>query len=236
MVDVKNIRNQLVDLIASWGYERIHIPWGSMKASVLDSIIDWINNNANKPAIGVHVGNYLGISLGILSLSLKEHDQKSLIIAIDPDLPCRGQHETEKATTMLLQSLDVEDMVLRLTGYSLWKSISGDGFKIDPEYDPKEKFDSEVAAQWQLENLAKLFTSRADFVLLDGNHEKDYLTEEVLVSYNLLRPGGAIFVDDITRHYKGVESAFHEFASGDMFTDSFTISDEREVRTGVLIK
>lgn len=208
----------------------------SMKEAILQAILDWIRENVTQPTIAIHVGNYLGVSLGVLAVGLKVLDPESLVIAIDPDLTYRQSLNTEKAVTMLMRKLDVEEMVLRLTGYSMSKSINNNAQATLSNCDGSQMVAKDLAAQWQLKNLAKLIQGKVDFVLLDGNHDKHYVEEEIEISYRLLRPGGAIFLDDITRHYPEMISLFHSMRVSPKFVDSWELNDGGEVRAGVLIK
>jgi hypothetical protein len=121
---------------------------------------------------------------------------QSAIVSIDPELPHRGVLDTGGTVTKLLRHLNLQDMVVRVTGYSLHKSISNDGI-VFCGYDPYEHFDTEDAPEFALSNLLRLLRERVAFVLLDGNHEPDYLRDEIRVAVELLIQGGVILIDDV---------------------------------------
>lgn len=225
MITAKPVCARVMALLSAWGWKGSNVDWASIKPAVLDQIISWIGANCGRPVVGVHVGNLLGVSLAVLGSAAKDLDENSVILAIDPDLPCRGYERMQEAVTRVLRELDIEDVVLRLAGYSLHKSVRNEG-----------RVDDEIVAQWQLSNLTKLIRGKVDFVLLDGNHNGMYVEEEVMVCHRLLKPGGAIFIHDITRHYPGLQKAFYRTRQNPIFSSSFELSNDVEVRMGVLVK
>lgn len=224
-------REEIIALLCSWGLDVKQVNAGSIVEEDLKATYNFIKDNLSLPVIGVHVGNFVGVSLAYIATRLKKLDERNVIISIDPNLPHRGISNTEGIVTKLLRVLGVADMVIRLNGYSLSKSISNDGREYGTDYDPFQHFLEEDAPEWQLKNLAKILKGKVDFVMLDGNHDANYLKEEVEVCYEFLREGGIIFLDDITDVWIGLKNAFQQLSKEQVFQSEFI-----GTRTGVLIK
>lgn len=225
-------REDLIALLGSYGLDVDQIGSGSIAEQDLEAIFKFIQDNCSLPLVGIHVGNFVGVSLAYLASRLKKVDRRNVIISIDPNLTHRGISNTETWVTKLLRTLNLDDMVIRITGYSLNKSISNDGNKYNTDYDPFQHFWKEDAPEWQLKNLLKILKDRVNFVMLDGNHDPDYLREEIMISYELLSENGIIFLDDINdEHWAALKKIFLEMISKPIFS-----SDLTGTRTGVLIK
>ena len=224
-------REEIIALLSSWGLDAQQIDSGSIPTPDLDAICNFIRNNHRNPLIGVHVGNFVGVSLAYITTRLKKMGEQNVIISIDPNLTHRGISNTEEVVTKLLRVIDVQDVVVRVTGYSLNKSVSNDGVMYDTNYDSLQHFLTEDAPEWQLKNLLKIIKGKVDFIMLDGNHDPDYLREEVRICYELLYKGGAIFLDDINEIWYGLKQVFNELGSEQIFSAQFI-----GTRTGVLVK
>lgn len=225
-----NLREEIKAYILELGFDEVQVEWGSIKQEDLDAILEKLCE-LKMPIKGIHVGNFVGISLCYLASKLKEINADNLIIAIDPNIPHRGIERPDDVTTKVLKHFDVEDIVLRLTGYSLSKSFSNDRYKYTDDYDPYEHFADESAAQYQLSNLLKMGKSWVDFAIIDGNHEGDYLSEEIMASYSLLRDGGHVYIDDLTGAWPQLVKVYNFMSESSMFLASRIGS-----RTGLMIK
>ena len=223
-------REKIIALLGSWGLDVEQINLGSIPTPDLEAICNFIRINYRNPLIGVHVGNFVGVSLAYIATKLKNNEQ-NVIISIDPNLTHRGISNTEEVVTKLLQALDVQDVVVRIIGYSLDKSVSNDGVAYGTDYNPLQHFLTENAPEWQLKNLLKILEDRVDFIMLDGNHDSGYLREEVKICYELLHEGGVIFLDDISEAWQGLKQVFDELSSEQIFS-----AQHIGTRTGVLIK
>ncbi len=221
---------ELSTFLRSWGVPYIQVAGGSIPETDLTAIWNMIEKRCDPPIIGVHVGNFVGVSLAYMATRLRTMDERNVVCSIDPNLTCRGIEETEKLVTRLLRTLDVQDTVLRLNGYSLGKSMSNDGYTF-AGYDPVKHYLEEEAPERQLANLTKVVAGKVDFVMLDGHHEADYLREEVGVCHDLLRSGGVLFLDDISDTWVSLQQEFEELRKTTGFDSDFI-----GTRTGVLIK
>ena len=196
----------------------------------LDVIWDGLSR-LNMPVKGVHIGNFVGISLCYFASRLKEVCSDSLIIAIDPNIPHRGIQRPDDITAKVLRKFRVENMVLRLTGYSIKKCLSNDSINYTGDYDPYTHFQDEVSSQYQLLNLLKIGRSWLDFAIIDGNHEGEYLSKEIMVSYALLRNGGHLYIDDLDEDWPQIKKVYEYISESEMFSTS-----KIGCRTGLLIK
>lgn len=151
------------------------------------------------PAL-LHIGNFVGISLVYLARHLQAHWSESVTIAIDPDIPHRGVDHPENEVIQLLQHYGLLANVLLVKGYSLEKSVQGDGV----DYGTGElrtdagAFAERPAPEGVLSLLGRLGLRGVDICCVDGNHEGPYLQRELREVLTLLRPGGVLIVDDAT--------------------------------------
>jgi SAM-dependent methyltransferase len=173
-----------------------------MSGSISDSSLNYSTNILekyikNKPAIGLHVGNFVGISLCHYTNFLHKLDKRSVMVSIDPNLTHRGiKRPMDKVISCLARyGLNGNSMVL--TGYSLEKSVSNDGVSITEDYDPLSEYEHELGCENQLSILVSLAEGKFDFAVIDGNHEPDYLTREIDSIARLLKIGGILVLDDV---------------------------------------
>lgn len=163
-----------------------------------------------KPMVGLHVGNFVGLSLAYLTDAILRIHPASVMISIDPNIPHRGIENPLSIVTALLTHFGLQEHNLILTGYTLEKSVSNDGY-IFNDYDPVSRFQEEQSCEQQLERLACLMPGGFDFCMIDGNHEENYLRREVELMAGLLKADGLMFLDDVTPQWEGVANVFHHF-------------------------
>lgn len=217
--------------LLSLGLDPEHVERGGMKLRDLEIIEDRLRR-LQAPIRGIHVGNFLGFSLCYIAQVLKDISRNSLIFAIDPDIPCRGIERPADVVTKVLQKFDVEDMVIRITGFSLDKNLSNDGYNYTGTYAPEDHYDEELAPRLQLRNLRRLGELQWDFVLLDGNHNGAYLRNEIETCFEMIRCGGYYFIDDVFGSWPEVEETFWSYKDD----SRFRISKEPGSRLGVMLK
>lgn len=61
-------------------------------------------------------------------------------------------------------------------------------------------------------DAAELITESLDYVYIDGNHEYEFVKQDIAIYYDLLKPGGIIAGHDFNGYYPGVIRAVVEFA------------------------
>ena len=64
-----------------------------------------------------------------------------------------------------------------------------------------------------LRNLITFSEGRFDFVMLDGNHERNYLQTEIAKVRRLLKPGGVLVLDDVSEAWADIKKEYEELGS-----------------------
>ena len=146
--------DQVVGFLVQQGVSEHHVRQGSIPAQSLE----FISNNvlstfeSNAPVSVLHVGNFVGVSLAYIAEKVANISPKSLVVAIDPNIPHRGVKNPQEIVTKLLCGCRLQRNVLLITGYSIEKNISNDGTIIG-DYDPVSFFQSETSCENVLLNL-----------------------------------------------------------------------------------
>lgn len=202
-----------IDFHCSRGLPRGHVEAGSMPeaslvfcCAALDKFVQ-----IDGPLVGLHVGNFLGVSLAHFANYVRGRNSKSIVQSIDPDITHRGIAHPQQHVIASLNHFGLHRNALISVGYSVGKSISNDGeFFVgdDGEYDPYSKFDEELACEETLTNLGILSPGRFDFAVIDGNHEGNHLRREADLVGLLLRPGGLLILDDVSEAWAEIKAAF----------------------------
>lgn len=206
-----------VALLTSMGADEAQVRAGSMPPASLDFCGALIAEHRREgPLLGLHIGNFVGISLAYFSGLARRLDEASRVVSIDPNVPHRGIVDPGRHVLALLSRYGLLGHNLILTGYTLEKNPSNDGY-VFAGYDPAEAFAREVSCDHQLDGLLRLSGPVFDFCVVDGNHEGSYLARELDRIDQLLRPGGLLILDDVSgswpeiqRVYAGVDRARYE--------------------------
>jgi hypothetical protein len=165
-----------------------------------------------RPVRALHVGNFVGISLAYVSWLVRDHHPESLVVSVDPDVTHRKISHPQEHAVALLHHFGLLSTNLIVPGYTLERA-SGDGpAASDAEYRDR------LACENVLENLGRAGSGPFDFVLLDGNHERDYLIRELGALRGLLAEGSIVVFDDIGE-WAGVRDVFAEVLEGDDFVE-----------------
>lgn len=198
------------------GIPEVQVREGSIPEASVQSIVDWAVNNlpSDRPLQALHVGNFIGVSLGHLFAGLRAKHPGSLVLSIDPNIPHRGVTHPQDVVIDLLEHFGMHDRHLLVCGYSLEKSLSNDGVVTYTGYDPSREFANEQAPDNTLLGLLGAGL-RFDVALIDGNHEPDYLRREVAAISQLLRPGGVLALDDVDRWWRELAAVFTEIVESD---------------------
>ncbi len=157
---------------------------------------------------GIHIGNFVGVSLSYVVNSCRILNKQSLIVAIDPNIPHRGIERPSELCNSVLLRYGLQKNVLFVQGYSLEKSFSNDGVDFDNNYNPKDNYSKEFAAENQLEHLLTLSRNNYDFIIIDGNHNAKYLEKEIALAKELLSPEGLVILDDVDQNWPSIEDVF----------------------------
>ncbi len=213
--------NAAVEFHAARGLPRADITGGSMPESTLafcsKTLDDLIPATRDKPLVGLHVGNFLGVSLSHFVNYVRQRNEKSVVVSIDPDLTHRGIEHPQKHVIAILNHFGLQGNAMICVGYSTSKSISNDGTAFmgenGSEYDPYARFESEQSCEDALSNFCALSEGKFDFAVLDGNHEGSYLQRETAVVRRLLKPNGILILDDVNEAWAEIKAEFDNLSS-----------------------
>jgi hypothetical protein len=174
------------------------------------------------PALALHVGNFVGISLAALSAALRDHHPDSIVISVDPGIPHRGVEAPDRVALRLLDRFGLTFNNIVISGFSREKSVRDDGLVCGPHpayTAPLETVEAalatDAACEGVLANLVRMLEGRFDLVMLDGNHDGDYLREELIDARRLLRDGGLLVLDDVDGGvWADIAAVFAELSGG----------------------
>jgi SAM-dependent methyltransferase len=205
------------------GLSEWQVRQGSMPQASLDFVSELLAKHL--PAghlLGLHVGNFVGISLAHLTAAMRARDEDALVVSIDPGMPHRGIQAPGQATLRLLDRFGLTANSLLVTGFTLARNLRDEGY-VFSEDAPLTAISPDAAAtalredaacEQVLPNLARLLPGRFDVAVLDGSHDGDYLREELRHVDVALRPGGLLVIDDIhTTFWGGVRAAFEALSA-----------------------
>jgi Methyltransferase domain len=187
---------------------------GSIPESALKFCADALDEFApgGRPLIGLHIGNFLGISLSYFTDYVRRRHEKSTIISIDPNIQHQGVENPQNHVMAILNQFGLQKNAVVCAGYSMNKTVSNDGFVLvgqdGTEYDPYSKFESENSCEGVLSNLCLLSGAGFDFAVVDGNHEGEHLSREIAAVRRLLRPGGLLILDDVSDAYADIVAEY----------------------------
>jgi hypothetical protein len=195
--------------LESRGCDALQVREGSMPKLSLEFCQDRIAKSVRcRPVLGLHIGNFVGVSLAYFAWVVRQMDECSLILSIDPNIPHRGIFNPLQHAIGLLNFFGLQRNALVLTGYSLEKSISNDGINFG-DYDPVREYTQELSCENQLHLLAQV-VRRVDFCVIDGNHDPEYLLREVHCVDSMLADGGLLILDDVDWRFAEIEDIFHK--------------------------
>lgn len=191
-------RSEAISFLSGLGCDRVQVEAGSMpESSLIYSCQQLEQQLRDRPILGLHVGNFVGVSLCHYADFARRLDDNSIVLAIDPNLPHRGVRNPQEKVIGCLNYFGLQGNAMLLTGFTLEKNASNDGVKVTPDYDPAVEFNAELSCENQLAMLSRLMPGAFDFVVIDGNHEADYLSRETSFAHRLLKPGGVMVMDDV---------------------------------------
>ncbi len=205
------------------GVSEVQVREGSIPSASLDFISKTLTEHLpQRPLLGLHVGNFVGVSLAHLTATMREIDEDALVVSIDPGMPHRGIHAPDRLALGLLDRFGLTAHNLLVTGFSLGRNVRDDGYVFaedallaaTPPSVAATALREDAACEQVLPNLARLLPDRFDVAFIDGNHDGDYLREELRHIDVALRPDGMLIVDDIgTAFWGGVKAAFEDLST-----------------------
>jgi hypothetical protein len=198
-----------IELAVAEGVDREQCVSGSIPEASLEFATSFFSEHLSPPPwVGLHVGNFVGISLAYLVNAVRDAHPESVILSIDPDIPHRGVNHPSRVVISLLNSFGLQDASLLLTGYSLEKNVSNDGSDYDTDYDPLEHYEAEISLHNQLPLLKTVARGAFHFAVVDSNHDASYLNREIDAIRSLLVPGGLVILDDVSSWWSEIRSEY----------------------------
>lgn len=186
---------------------------GSIPKDDLEFIASHLPDLARKPPLrGLHIGNFVGLSLAGLTDAARRADPNAVVLSIDPSIPHRGIDMPQDLVTGLMTRYGLEANWLPLTGFTLERGALG-GLTNRKRSTTGFFSYHGFGATEVLGNLVRI-GARFDFALIDGNHNAAYLRRETEVIRQLVRPGGLLFFDDVSEDWEGVVSVFESLDGG----------------------
>ena len=218
--------DEAVRFLASRGLDEREVRAGSMPEESLEYVATFLAElPRDRPLAGLHVGNFVGVSLAHLAATLRAVHPGSRVVSIDPNITHRGIADPAGHAAALLARFGLLDANLVVTGYTLEQNTGDDDWSA-----PADSVEAERRPEQVLPNLAALTGSAFDVVVIDGNHDSAYLARELEHLERLLRPGGLLVIDDVDPSaWPQVAATFDDLAAGGRFEEL-----GRDGRVGVL--
>ena len=206
--------NEANKYLLGLGYPLILNPDGSFAGALPESSLNFcasfiIEYFTGKPIIGLHVGNFVGISLTYLTNVVQKLHSESLMVSIDPNIQHRDIKNPMNIVVGLLNKFGLQNNSLILTGYSLEADTYYETNPNDTFDNPTTHFlDKGLSCAHQLKGLERMAPASFDFFLIDGNHEADYLKREIESADKLLKLGGLLILDDIYSFWPELQETY----------------------------
>ncbi len=196
---IEDVYNNSIKHLLNRGLEENHVVEGSVPLSSLIEIDRLLVNISDKKfGLGLHIGNFLGLSLNCISYSMrKSYNSNYLMLSIDPDITHRNIQHPSKYCNELLYLNGLENASIVINGYSGEKNISNDGVEFDSNYNPFEYFNQEFASTDVIKNLCQILGKKVNLVFIDGHHDSTYVRKELLSIEPLLDVDALLIMDDV---------------------------------------
>ena len=210
----------MVDFLVARGLPRDQVTEGSVPAATLEFLGGFLEErcSGDRPVRGLHIGNFVGVSLAwFAGLAARIHPA-SVVVAVDPNIPHRGVVHPQDHVSALLEEAGLSDRVLLVCGFSRAKNVGDDGrnylenYRLLDATEAVARVENEHAPHGVLDNMATLAVGGFDFVLIDGNHEAAYVAGELSALRSLLKPGSLVFLDDVSEGWPMLKQLFEDSA------------------------
>lgn len=196
-----------IDFLETLGCPRDQVIAGSMPQSSLEYAAGFFPETAR---CGLHVGNFVGVSLGFFVRWVKDRAPDGSVVALDPNLPHRGIENPLAKVLALLTHFGLGEHCLPVTGFSLERNAANDGQDYAGGFVAGDAASAVPSCAQALPQLARLMPGGFDFAVMDGNHDGAYLRRELAHIAKLLRPGGVLILDDVSSAWFEIERVFDE--------------------------
>jgi hypothetical protein len=195
---------EAIRFLVARGLDEEAVRRGSMPEDSLNYICEVVSARlpSDRPVRALHVGNFVGVSLCYFSWLVRERHPDSLVVSVDPNITVLGIEDPQAHALALLHHFGLLGSNLVIPGYTL-EQTAGETIN--------ERFETDYVKGLGCENVlatvARLCGKRFDLVLLDGNHEEDYLAREFAAVGSLLADDGIVVFDDVSTEWQGVARA-----------------------------
>lgn len=219
--------------LVDWGLDARQLVAGSMPEMSLALSMQTLEHYLprERPLIGLHVGNFVGMSLCYFLDWLERRNDGSLQFSVDPNITHRGIENPQQFVIRLAHHFGFTRQHVLITGYSLEKNIG--------EFDPA---DVENMAAWLAghadesspENVLLHLQDcklKFDFVVMDGNHDAAYLARELDALKPIVADPALLIFDDVNEHWGRIEELFDVIPAGSEY-----VQVARDGRIGILLK
>jgi hypothetical protein len=203
-----------IEFLCDRGPPRDHVVSGSIPEASLAFCSTYLDGSLpqGRPIVGLHVGNFLGVSLAYFVDYARRRHQNSVVVSVDPNLTHRAIDGPQNHVIAVLNHFGLQKNAMICVGYSCEKSVSNDGVAVvgvgGIEYDPFAAYAAEQACENSLANLCTIWEGRFDFAVMDGNHDSAYLRKETELVQRLLTRSGALILDDVADAWADIKAEF----------------------------
>jgi Methyltransferase domain len=205
----ENRYEEIIRFLTSRGLDELQVRGGSIPATALNFIADKVSTRlpADRPVRALHIGNFVGVSLCFISWLVQERHPQSVVVSIDPNVTHRGIRAPQDHVLALLHHFGLLENNVLIPGYTLEWTVGERG---------AEKVG--VACERVLANLGSVCAEPFDIVVIDGNHEEEYLSMELEALRELLSGRSIVVFDDIVG-WAGVVEVFKRTLEDDRFVE-----------------
>ncbi len=157
--------DEALGVLAARGVPEFHVRGGSMPEASLRFCADLVRRELGglgRPVRGLHVGNFVGVSLACFTDALREVHPDSVMVSIDPNLTHRGVRDPQQHVLALLDHFGLAASSLVVPAFSLERNLGDDVASAE-----------QPAGVEALASLARLGVG-FDVAVIDGNHDAAY--------------------------------------------------------------
>jgi predicted O-methyltransferase YrrM len=196
-----------IDFLAGRGLVEAHVRAGSIPEGSLEFAGALLRAHLprDRPLRGLHVGNFVGVSLSYFSALAREVHADSVVVSVDPNIRHQRIPDPQSHVIALLHHFGLLGNSLVVPGYTLEQNL---GDPLPGASD--DRYLDELACEGVLASLSRVDAGPFDFVMLDGNHDHAYLRREFDALRALLKPGTIVVFDDVNEFWPGVQTVFHD--------------------------
>jgi len=203
-----------IEFLEKSGIDREQLLEGSIPEDSLKEVIRLHSELGLTPARLLHIGNFVGVSLAYLTHHLLRLHSGSFVVSIDPNIPHRGVQRPMDACLSLLDHFGLTQNTAIITGFTLEANLGDDGIDYSGNQGTRDIRSNAASCENQLPLLGAICPHAFTSVVIDGNHQSDYVRREIQCIEKLVRPGGIVVFDDVSEHWENLRAVFAEVTRG----------------------